>query len=350
MEIFRFAHPEYFWGLWLIPLFTLLFIWSRYRRRAALKKFAFPETLALLMPNASGSRPVFKFVILMAALALFITGAARPQSGSRLEKVERKGVEIMIALDVSNSMLAEDIKPNRLERAKRAIDRLISRLRNDKIGLIVFAGDAYIQLPITSDYGAAQLFLSSVNPEIVPRQGTAIGAAIHLALRSFTPDTESGKAIIVITDGENHEDDAVSAAGEALKAGITVHTIGMGLPQGSPIPAGQGGQGEFRRDREGNIVITRLDENTLREIGSAGGGLYIRANTAQVGLDDLFDEINKMEKTEMEARMFSEYEEQFRYFFAAGLILLLVEFLVMERKNKYLKNIRLFRTGPAGVQ
>lgn len=307
-----------------------------------MRKFANPGILELLMPHASRSRPVFKFILLIMALAFFILGAARPQSGSRLQQVKRQGVEIIIALDVSNSMMAEDIKPNRLERAKRAIDRLISKLRDDKIGLIVFAGDAYIQLPITSDYNSAQLFLASVKPEIVPKQGTAIGAAIDLAVRSFSPDTETSKAIIVITDGENHEDDPVSSAEEARKNSITVHTIGMGLPQGTPIPLNQGGQGEYRRDREGTIVITRLDEITLEKVSAAGGGIYIRANTAQVGLDDLFEEINKMQKTEMEARMFSEYEEQFPYFFAAGLILLLIEFLVMERKNKYLKKIKLF--------
>ena len=279
----------------------------------------------------------------MMALSMFIAAIARPQFGSKLKKVKRQGVEIVIALDVSNSMMAEDIKPNRLERAKRAIDRLISKLKDDKIGLIVFAGDAYTQLPITSDYNSAQLFLSAVGPEMVPKQGTAVGAAISMAQRSFSPAAESSKAIIIITDGENHEDDAVSAAEEAHKAGIVVHAIGMGLPQGAPIPVATGGQGEYRRDREGNVVITRLDEITLQKVSAAGGGIYLRANTAQVGLDDLFDEINKMQKTEMEARTFSEYEEQYQYFLAAGLILLLLEFLLLERKNKYLKKIKLFK-------
>ncbi len=343
MEMFRFAHPEYLWALVMVPVMTALFILSRIQRKHALKKFGDPGLLKYLMPSASGSRPVIKFTLLMLALALFIAGLARPQFGSKLKKVKRQGVEVVIALDVSNSMMAEDIKPNRLERAKRAIDRLISKLKDDKIGLIVFAGDAYMQLPITSDYNSAQLFLSAVNTEMIPKQGTAIGAAIGMAMRSFTPNPSSSKAIIVITDGENHEDDAVSAAEEAHKNGIVVHTIGMGLPQGSPIPLTGGGQGEYRRDREGNVVITRLDEVTLQKISAAGGGIYLRANTAQVGLDDLFDEINKMQKSEMEARTFSEYEEQFQYFFAAALILLLLEFMILERKNKYLKNIKLFK-------
>jgi Ca-activated chloride channel family protein len=341
MEMFRFAHPEYFWALWLIPLLTLFFIVSRIMRARALRKFGDREIIGYLTPSVSKTRPVFKFFLLMLALAAFIVGAARPQFGSKLKTVKREGVEIMIALDVSNSMLAEDIKPNRLERAKRAIDRLISRLKDDKIGLIVFAGDAYTQLPITTDYNTAQLFLSSVNTEIVPRQGTAIGAAIELALRSFTPNPESSKAIIIITDGENHEDDAVGAAEMAAKQGIVVHTIGMGLPQGAPIPAGIG-QGEFRRDRQGNVVITRLDEVTLEKISAAGNGIYLRASTANVGLEDLLDEINKMQKTEMESQVFAEYEDQFPYFFMAGLILLLLEFFIMERKNKYLRRIKLF--------
>ncbi|HPT31147.1 MAG TPA: VWA domain-containing protein [Prolixibacteraceae bacterium] len=343
MELFRFAHPEYFWALLLIPVLTILFVYFRIQRRKALRKFGEPELVNLLMPNVSGVRPVVRFILLMMALSLFIAGTARPQFGSKLKKVKRQGVEIVIALDVSNSMMAEDIKPNRLERAKRAIDRLISKLKDDKIGLIVFAGDAYTQLPITSDYNSAQLFLSSVNPEMIPKQGTAVGAAIGMAKRSFTASTEASKAIIVITDGENHEDDAVAAAEEAHKDGIVVHTIGMGLPQGAPIPVRAGGQGEYRKDKEGNVVITRLDEVTLQKIAAAGGGIYLRANTAQVGLDDLFDEINKMQKTEMEARTFSEYEEQFQYFFAAGLLLLLLEFFMLERKNKYLKRIKLFK-------
>jgi Ca-activated chloride channel family protein len=343
MEMFRFANPEYFWGLLLIPGFTALFVFARILRKGALKKFGEPGIMKYLMPSVSVSRPIIKFVVLMLALTMFILGVARPQFGSKLKKVKRQGVEIIIALDVSNSMMAEDIKPNRLERAKRAIDRLISKLRNDKIGLIVFAGDAYMQLPITTDYNSAQLFLASVTPEIVPKQGTAMGAAITMAMRSFTPNPESSKAIIIISDGENHEDDPVSAAEEAHKNGIVVHAIGMGLPQGAPIPVVSGGQGDYRRDRAGNIVITRLDEVTLQKTSAAGGGIYLRANTAQVGLDDLFDEINKMQKTEMEARTFSEYEEQFQYFFAAGLILLLLEFLILERKNKYLRRIKLFK-------
>jgi Ca-activated chloride channel homolog len=342
MEMFRFANPEYFWGLLIIPVLLLLFVYSRIARQKAIKQFGSEITMNLMMPNVSKPRPYLKFIIVMLALACFIFGLARPQFGSKLKKVKREGVELMIALDVSNSMMAEDIEPNRLERAKRAISRLIDKLRDDKIGLIVFAGQAYTQLPITSDYASAKLFLSSISPELIPVQGTAIGAAIDLASRSFTPSKETNKAIIVITDGENHEDDAVGAAKSAVGKGMVVHTIGMGLPQGSPIPVYINGQKEYRKDNEGKPVVTRLDENMLEQIAAAGKGIYIRANNAQVGLNTLFDEINKMQKTEMESKVYSEYNDQFQILFAVGLALLLIEFLILERKNKYLKNIRLF--------
>ncbi|MCG6189206.1 VWA domain-containing protein [Maribellus maritimus] len=340
--MFRFGNMEYLWGLLIIPLLAVIFIWSRIARKKALKRFGEQQILKQLMPFSSKGRPVFKFFVLMLALAFIITGMARPQFGSKLKKVKREGIELIIALDVSNSMMAEDIQPNRLERAKRAISRLIDRLNDDKIGLIVFAGDAYTQLPITSDYNSAKLFLNSVSTEIVPKQGTAIGAAINLAANSFTPSSEANKAIVIITDGENHEDDAVSAAKDAVDKGIIVHTIGMGLPQGSPIPVIQNGQKDYMKDRDGKVVVTKLNEQMLEQISASGNGIYVRANNAQVGLNALFDEINKMEKEEMESRVYSEYNDQFQYFFAVALFLILFEFIILERKNKYLKNIRLF--------
>lgn len=342
MEMFRFANSEYLWALLVIPLLTLFFVWSRIQRRKALKRFGNLEMVNQLMPFASRFRPVLKFSILMLALAFIIAGVARPQFGSKLKKVKREGIEIVIALDVSNSMMAEDIKPNRLDRAKMAISRLVDKLKDDKIGLIVFAGDAYTQLPITSDYNSAKLFLNSINTQIVPKQGTAIGSAVNLAMRSFTPDSKSNKAIIVITDGENHEDDAVAAAKSAAESGMVVHAIGMGLPQGSPIPVLRNGQTEYMKDGSGNVVVTKLDEATLEKIAAAGNGIYVRANNAQVGLNTLFDEINKLDKTEMEALVYSEYDEQFQYFFAIGIFLLIVEFVILERRNRYLKNINLF--------
>ncbi|MGF7139786.1 vWA domain-containing protein [Roseimarinus sediminis] len=344
MEMFRFANPAYLTALGIIPILIVLYIVFRKKRNSALRRFGNPEMLAPLMPNASGARPGWKFFILMLAMAFLITALARPQFGSKLQKIKREGIELIIALDVSNSMMAEDIQPNRLERAKMAISRLTERLTNDKIGLIVFAGDAYTQLPITTDYASAKLFMSTINTSIVPRQGTAIGSAIELGMQSFTPESESSKAIIIITDGENHEDDAVEMAKMAAENNIIVHTIGMGLPQGAPIPViDANGRKEFRKDKDGEIVVTKLDENMLQKIAAAGNGTYVRANNTEVGINNIFDEISKMEKSELESRVYSEYNDQFFYFIIVALILLVLEFIILERKNKYLKNVKLFK-------
>jgi len=294
------------------------------------------------MPSVSVSRPIIKFILWMLALACIITALAQPQFGSKLNTSKRKGVELIIALDVSNSMMAEDIKPNRLERAKRAIAKLTERLRDDKLGLIVFAGQAFVQLPITTDYISAKLFLDAINTSIVPVQGTAIGAAINMATKSFSPNFAGSKAIIVITDGENHEDDAIGAAKEALEKKIVVHAIGMGLPQGAPIPIGNEGSRDFLKDKDNNIVVTKLDESMLTQIASAGGGTYIRANNAEVGLNNLFNEIAKMEKSEIDSREYSEYNDQFPLFLILALAFILADFLILDRKNKLLRNFRLF--------
>ena len=342
MESFRFAHSEYFYLLLVIPVFIFLFIFSRINRRRSLRMFGDSDLIAQLMPSVSTSRPIIKFIIWMTALGLIITALAQPQFGSKLLTSKRKGVELIIALDVSNSMMAEDIKPNRLERAKRAIAKLTERLRDDKLGLIVFAGQAYVQLPITTDYVSAKLFLDAINTSIVPVQGTAIGAAIEMAIRSFSPNFTGSKAIIVITDGENHEDDAVGAAKAALEKKIVVHTIGMGLPQGAPIPIGGAGAKDFLKDKSNNIVVTKLDEDMLTKIAGAGGGSYIRANNAEVGLNNLFNEIEKMEKSELSTREYSEYDDQFPLFLYLAFTLIVIDFCILDRKNKWLRNFRLF--------
>jgi Ca-activated chloride channel homolog len=342
MESFRFAHPEYFYLLLIIPVFIVLYIISRINRRRSLRLFGDHALIAQLMPSVSTNRPFIKFTLWMLALGCLITAIAQPQFGSKLLNSKRKGIELIIALDVSNSMLAEDIKPNRLERAKRAIAKLTERLKDDKLGLIVFAGQAFVQLPITTDYVSAKLFLDAINTNIVPVQGTAIGAAIQLAVKSFTPDFNGSKAIIVITDGENHEDDAVGAAKEALDKKMVVHTIGMGLPQGAPIPLGLPGSQDFLKDKDNNIVVTKLDEKMLSQISSAGGGSYIRANNAEVGLNNLFNEIEKMEKSELSSREYSEYNDQFPLFLLLAFMLILIDFLILDRKNKWLRNFKLF--------
>ncbi|MFC2098433.1 VWA domain-containing protein [Bacteroidota bacterium] len=340
--MFRFAHIEYLYLLILIPILALVFILVLSQRKKALKRFGNMDVISPLMPAVSFSRPVLKSVLILLALTALVFGIARPQFGSKLREIKREGVEIIIALDVSNSMMAEDIKPNRLERAKQAISRMVDRLVNDKIGLIVFAGDAYTQIPITTDYVSAKLFLNSISTDIVPKQGTAIGSAIDLGIKSFTQQEETSKALIIITDGENHEDDAIEAAKLAVEKGITIHTIGIGLPQGAPIPVYSGGQKTYREDREGQTVISKLDETMLRRIASAGEGVYIRSTDTRVGLDKLFDEINKMEKQEMESKIYSDYDERFQYVFGLGLLILLIEFLILERKNRWLSKIKLF--------
>lgn len=340
--MFRFAHPELLYLLIVIPLLIVFYVVMIRRKKNAIAEFGNPELLGPLMPLLSFKRGTWKFVMLMLALLFVIVGVAGPQFGSKLQQVKKKGVELIIALDVSNSMMAQDIKPSRLEKAKMAISRMVEKLSNDKIGLIVFAGDAYVQLPITTDYSSAKLFLSNISTDIVPVQGTAIGSAIDLAARSFTPETETSKAIIVITDGENHQDDAVAAAKQAHEKGIVIHTIGMGLEQGAPIPE-KGKPGQFMQDAQGNVVISKLDEQTLQDIAKAGEGLYIRASNTEVGLNRLLDEVNRMEKSLLEERVYSDYAEKYQYFLLVGLFFIFVEFMILGRKNKHFMKINLFK-------
>jgi len=344
MQMFRFEHTEYFYALMLIPLLAAVFIWMLYWKKKALNTYGEMSVIYRLIPTVSNGRLMLKFAILMLAFIMLIFGLANPQIGSKLVEGERKGIDIMVALDVSNSMLAQDIEPNRLERAKQAISKLVDKLGNDRIGMIVFAGNAYVQLPITTDHSAAKMFLSTISTKVVPTQGTAIGEAIDLAEKSFDDKTHS-RAIIVITDGENHEDDAVKIAKGAAENGVYVYTIGMGLPQGSPIPEidKYGRQIGFKKDRQGSTIVTRLNEDMLQQIASAGNGIYVRANNTQAGLSKVFGEINKLEKTEFESKMFSDYEDRFQYFIALSILFLILELLIFERKSKLLSKIEVFK-------
>ena len=252
---------------------------------------------------------------------------------------------MIIALDVSRSMLAEDIKPNRLERAKQAIVNLVNRMQDDKIGMIVFAGDAYIQLPITTDYISAKLFLTNINTEIVSKQGTAIATAINLGVKSFSQDQEASKVIVIISDGENHEGDAIEAAQKAKENGILIYTIGMGSPKGAPIPMSRrSGQGGFMKDRQGEVIISRMDAGMLRKIAAKGDGEFFRASTGNVGLNKLYGDLNSLNKSEIETKIYSEYDDQFHYFVGAAILLLLLDLLILERKSKYLKKFSIFKT------
>jgi len=334
--MFQFSNNEFLYALALIPLFTVIFVWVLLARKKRLQRFGDTELVSRLMPDASTRKPVVKFILLMIAYTFAVLGVAGPKYGTKLQESKRTGTEIIIALDVSNSMMAEDIQPNRLERAKQAVSRLIDRMGDNKIGLIVFAGEAYVQLPITADYVSAKMFLNTISPDVVPIQGTAIGAAINLAVNSFSPASEAGKGIIVITDGENHEDNPVQAAEEAVKRGMNVYTIGVGSTQGTPVPVKTvSGQRDFMKDRSGNTVMSKLDEKTLQEVAVAGKGIYVRATTANMGLNNVFDEINKLEKTEYEAKIYTDFAEMFQWFFGVALVFLLAELLISNRKNRF---------------
>lgn len=339
----KFAEPDFFYALVLIPVFIILFFLMRRWKKRALNRFGENKLVSRLIPDVSPGRIAFKFWLMLFAFGFIVVGLANPQIGSRLEKVERKGIDLVIAIDVSNSMLAQDIKPSRLMRARQAVSRLIDKLKNDRIGIVVFAGNAYTQLPITTDYSAAKLFLSTINTEIVPSQGTAIAEAIELSADAFE-ENDHEKAIIIITDGEDHEGDAIEAAKAAAQKGIRIYTVGMGLPEGGPIPVydKRGNQQGFKKNRNNDIVITKLNENMLKQIASAGNGEYVRANNTQAGLEIIFDEINKLEKTEFESRVFSDYEDRFQYLIALALVLLLIEFFILERRSHRFSNVNIF--------
>jgi Ca-activated chloride channel homolog len=343
MQLFRFANTDYLYLLLLLPALAALFVINQLRIRKSLKKLGETALINRLIPEMSKIRPVVKFIFVLTGISSIIIMLARPQFGSKLEEVKKQGVEVIIALDVSNSMLAEDIQPDRLTRAKQAISKLVDNLENDKIGLIVFAGDAYTQIPVTTDYISAKMFLSTVNPDMVPKQGTAIGAAIGLAAKSFSPGENKSKAIIIITDGENHEDDPVAEAESASKAGIVIHTIGIGSAEGVPVPVNAGGKRDYLKDSDGSTVITKLDEDILKKIAVSTGGNYVRANNFNIGLDAIFNDIRKMKKDELESTMYTEYNDQFQIFAAIALFFLILDFIIMERKNRKLQNVRLFK-------
>jgi len=339
--MFRFEEPTYLYLLLLLPFLGAFYLYSNYRRRKAIRKFGDPVLMAQLMPDVSKYRPDVKFWLVFAAIGLFAVLLARPQFGSKLETVKRQGVEVMIALDISNSMLAQDVQPSRLEKAKRLVAQLVDKMENDKVGMIVFAGDAFTQLPITSDYISAKMFLESINPSLISKQGTAIGAAINLATRSFTPQEGVGRAVIVITDGENHEGGAVEAAKAAAEKGIQVSVLGVGMPDGAPIPVE--GTNDFRRDRDGNVVVTRLNEQMCQEIAQAGDGIYVRVDNSNAAQKVIAQEINKMAKADVETQVYTEFNEQFQAVAWIILLLLLAEMLILERKNPLFRNIHLFK-------
>ena len=349
MDSFRFANPECLWLLWLPVLLTALFVGARFLSRKALRRYGNVALLRPLMPGVSEAKLRLKFVLQMLAVASLALAAARPQFGSKLETVRKEGVEVMVCLDISNSMMAEDIQPNRLEKAKRMLSKLLDRMSDDQVGLIVFAGDAFTQVPITNDFVSAKMFLSSIDPRMVSIQGTAIGAAIQLATRSFTPNEGSEKAIILITDGENHEDDATGAAAAALERGIKTHVIGIGSPQGSLVPDDSGRKGSYRKDGQGNPVTSRLNEQMAQEIAAAGQGIYARADNSNSALNAVADALDGMKKTELESHVYADYDDKFEWFALIAFLCILLDLFLLDRANPLLSRLRLFDAKAASL-
>lgn len=339
IQLFQFQNEEYLYFLFLIPLMVLVYLWLQYSKNKALERFGDRELVKRLMPEASKTRNWIKFIVLNLVLTAIILAVARPQFGSKIKETEREAAEIIIALDVSNSMLAEDIRPNRLERAKKAIVRLLQKSKNDKIGLIVFGGKAYTQIPLTNDYSGAELYLEALSTDAVPVQGTNINAAIRHGIASFSPETETGKVLIIITDGENHEEEALTAAENAADNNITVNTIGMGLPKPTTIPDPK--RGGLKKKRNGEPVLTKLNESLLKQIAKAGNGIYTSGNNIEAGLSEISKQLAKTGKSKIKMKV-EEFDDYYISLIYIALILLILEFIILERKNRWLSKLKLF--------
>ncbi|MBR1547385.1 MAG: VWA domain-containing protein, partial [Prevotella sp.] len=338
--MFRFEDPTYLYALLLIPVLMLIRFEMVRRQRKRLRKFGDQELVRQLMPEVSRVRPALKFYLLLAAFALLIVMWARPQFGTKISHEKRTGIETVICMDISNSMLAEDVAPSRLDRSKMMVENLVDQFSNDKIALIVFAGDAFVQLPITSDYVSAKMFLNSINPSLISSQGTDIAAAVKMASTSFTQQEGIGKAIIVITDGEDHEGGALEAASDAKNKGQRVYVLGVGSSQGAPIPVGNG---DYLKDRSGQTVMSALNEQMCRQVAEAGGGAYIHVDNNSRAQDQLDEELDKLAKKEIEQNVYSDYDEQFQAVAILALLLLVLEICILEVRNPLLKRISLFK-------
>lgn len=338
--MFRFENPIYLWLLLIIPILIILKIMMWYLQRKKLSRIGNPTLLKELMPDVSRFRPWVKFLLLITALSSLILTLARPQFGSKISHEKRNGIEAIIALDISNSMLAQDVQPSRLDKSKLMIENLINSFINDKIGLVVFAGEAYVQLPITSDYVSAKMFLSDITPNLISAQGTDIARAIRVSLSSFTQQKGVGKAIILITDGEDNEGGALEAVKEAKEKGVNVFILGVGDNKGAPIPLGNG---EYLKDNHGQTVMTALNENMCKEIAQAGSGTYIHIDNTSLAQEQLNNELSKFQKGDSDAVVYSEYNEQFQIVALLSFILLLIEVCLLERKNPLFKRFNLFK-------
>lgn len=331
----RFANSHFFYLLWLVPVLIVFFVLVFRWKKKALKDFGNVDLIKKLMTGASRGRQIFKLILVITAIVLIVLALVRPQMGTKLEEVQREGVDIFVALDVSYSMLAEDIKPSRLEKAKHEIATFLNKLQGDRIGLIAFAGEAFVQCPLTLDYGAARIFLDIMDPQLIPEPGTAIGDAISMAIKSFEQKERKYKVLILITDGENHGQDPLEVAKEAEKEGIQIFTVGIGTVKGEPIPLRdtQGNLSGFKKDRQGETITSKLDEITLEKIALQTNGKYHRASAGEVELDDIYKEITKMEKKELGSMRFSQFEDRFQYPLGLAIFVLILEVLYPERKR-----------------
>ncbi len=345
-DMIRFANPEWASLFWLIPLLIVVFAISRYLYRRAIRRFGNPDTVRQMAEMQSHTRPYVKFILFLVAFSLLSLAAMNPQVGSRMEEAQLAGVDIVIALDVSRSMLAEDVRPNRLERARLAVSRLIEQLDQDRVSIVAFAGTAHTRVPLTSDHHAARMVLRTLGPESVPVQGTAVGQALARASVAFVDDDHTSKAIILISDGESHEDDPVEYAKMAADRGIVIHTVGVGSREGAPIPVYENDRMTgHMRDGDGRVIVSRYDEDTMREIAQVAGGVFRHGSGPDLGLDQIMEEIRAMEKAAYDTSVFADYESRFHFVLALALILLVLELVIMDRKNRYLKRLRLFKTG-----
>lgn len=338
--MFRFENPAFLYLLIIIPVIIVIRFLEMRKRKLKLKKFGDLSLLKQLMPDVSSSRKSLKFWLMVAALALLIVMLARPQMGSKISQEKRKGIEVIISLDISNSMRAEDVVPSRLDKSKMLVENMVDNFTNDKVGLVVFAGDAFIQLPITSDYVSAKMFLQNTDPSLIATQGTDLAGAIELSSKSFTQQDKVGRAILIITDGEDHEGGTIEAAEKARKNGIRVFVLGVGSTKGSPVPDGNGG---YMKDNSGQEVISALNEEMCKQVAQAGGGAYIHVDNTSLAQRQLNDELTKLQKGDISSVVYSEYDEQFQAVGILVLILLIIEMLILERKNPFFKKIKLFK-------
>lgn len=336
--MFRFAHQEYLYFLLAVPVVIALYAFARIQRTNARRRFSSQTMFHRIAAFHSSRKGTYKALLIVFAFIFLVLGLANPQIGTRMENVKQEGIDLYIALDVSKSMLAEDVKPNRLEKAKYEIRNLIGRLAGDRIGLVVFSGEAYTQFPLTIDYGAANMLLDIVDVESVPNPGTAIGSAIAQSVKSFNFDQPSTKVVIIITDGENNSGDAIEQAKKAADKGVLLYAIGMGSPAGAPIPVfnSAGQQVDYKRDRSGNVVLTKLDETSLQEICSIGGGKYYRSTNSQNELDVIYKDINALQKHEFGTKQFTDFDDKFQYFLFAAFVLMMIEVVTSDKKTEWL--------------